>query len=43
MKYLNKWFETPFYKITMNELNEILQEPASYRILKKQKEEIFLL
>ncbi|GBG24132.1 Hypothetical Protein FCC1311_003502 [Hondaea fermentalgiana] len=43
MKHLNRWFDTPFYKNIMSELNETLQEPASYRILRKAKEEVFLL
>mmetsp|Transcript_16367 Transcript_16367/g.28346 ORF Transcript_16367/g.28346 Transcript_16367/m.28346 type:complete len:104 (-) Transcript_16367:1495-1806(-) len=43
MKHLNHWFETPFYKNIMKELNDTLQKPTSYRVLKKQKDEIFLL
>jgi len=43
MKHLNKWFDTPFYKSVMKELNDTLQEPTSYRILRAQKDEVFLL
>mmetsp|Transcript_19027 Transcript_19027/g.60859 ORF Transcript_19027/g.60859 Transcript_19027/m.60859 type:complete len:81 (-) Transcript_19027:329-571(-) len=43
MKHLNHWFETPFYKNIMKELNGTLQEPTSYRILRKQRDEVFLL
>ena len=43
MKHLDTWFETPFYTDTMRKLNETLQQPASYRILRKQKDEVFLL
>ena len=42
-KYLNTWFDTDFYKRQMEELNSILQKPSSYRILKKQSDDIFLL
>mmetsp|Transcript_8723 Transcript_8723/g.15308 ORF Transcript_8723/g.15308 Transcript_8723/m.15308 type:complete len:105 (-) Transcript_8723:213-527(-) len=43
MRHLNMWFDTPFYKDTMKQLNNTLQEPTSYRILRKQKDEVFLL
>jgi len=43
MKHLNTWFDTPFYRNIMEELNQTLQAPVSYRILRKQKDEVFLL
>mmetsp|Transcript_8822 Transcript_8822/g.11120 ORF Transcript_8822/g.11120 Transcript_8822/m.11120 type:complete len:105 (-) Transcript_8822:788-1102(-) len=43
MKHLKKWFATDFYKKQSEKLNETLQTPSSYRILKKQKDDIFLL
>ena len=43
MKHLNKWFETDFYKQQLQQLNKTLQTPASYRILRKQRDDIFLL
>jgi heme-degrading monooxygenase HmoA len=43
MKHLNNWFETPFYTTIMKDLNATLQAPTSYRILRTQKDEVFLL
>lgn len=43
MRALERWFDTPFYTDTMEKLNDTLQKPASYRILRKQKDEVFLL
>ncbi len=43
LKHLKNWFESSFYSSVMKDLNDALQKPTSYRVLRRQKEEIFLL
>lgn len=42
-KHLESWFKTDIYKSSTKALNDTLQKPEEFRILRKAKDDMFLL